>query len=112
MHFVYLFKMGNYKAILQLGSIYRNNVIVQEINLKLDLVNVYILKSSNKTSVMVELYKYNFTGLEFYSSGSPPVLFVFAFSHCNLQEVCMIYSEVIDSHKAHELGHGWGGEEE
>lgn len=43
---------------LQLGSIYKNNDIIWKINLKLDLVNVYILKSSNNLSVMVELYKY------------------------------------------------------
>lgn len=43
---------------LQLGSIYKNNDIVREINLKLDLVNAYILKLSNKISVMVALYKY------------------------------------------------------
>lgn len=56
---------------------------------------------------MVELYKHKLDW-NFFKSISPLSLSVFAYAHCKLQVVCMVYSEAIDNQKVHELGYGWG----
>lgn len=76
--------MGYYKVICcSWVQFTKNNDTIWKINLKLDLVNVYILKSSNKLSVMVELYKYKLDW-NLFKSSSPLALPVFAYAHCKL----------------------------